>query len=394
MTITEPGMHADGSGLYLRVRPNGTRSWIFVAIVGGRRREMGLGVPMDVSLAQARELATDVRRAFAQGRDPIAERATAKLKSVPAAVSRGEGVSITFWAFADQLIEDIEEGFKNEKHRKQWRSTLKTHAKGLCNRRLDEIVTDDIVAVLKPIWLKLPETASRVRGRIERVLDAAKVAGHRSGDNPARWKGHLELLLPRKPKKSKEHHAALAIKHVPRFMADLRGRPATAARALEFTILTAARSGETVGMKWKEIDFDERLWTVPADRMKAGEQHVVPLCEAAIAILLAVRPKNLDPEAYVFPGLRGGMMSNMAMAMLLRRMGQDSITVHGFRSAFRDWAGDETNFERETIEMALAHAIESKSEAAYRRARALEKRRELMETWASYCFSDGLARQR
>lgn len=386
VTLTEPGMHADGSGLYLRVRPNGTRSWVLVAIVRGQRREMGLGIPRDVSLARARELAAEARKAFAEGRDPIAERAAAKSKPVMSKATRIENSGITFWAFADKLIGDIEAGFKNQKHRKQWRSTLRTHAKGLCNRRLDEIDTDDVVAVLKPIWLKVPETASRVRGRIERVLDAARVAGHRSGENPARWKGHLELLMPRRKKKGQDHHAALEFKHMPRFITDLRSRSATAARALELTILTAARSGEIIGMRWKEIDFDEKLWIVPADRMKAGEEHEVPLSDAAIAILKEAKPNHPSRDTYVFPGPRGGMMSNMAMSMLLRRMGWDGITVHGFRSSFRDWAGDKTDFERETIEMALAHAIESKAERAYRRGRALIKRRQLMSDWAHFCY--------
>lgn len=391
--ITKPGKHSDGNGLYLLVKPNGNRSWVLLLIGGGQRREMGLGTPETVSLAAARKLAADAKAAFAQGRDPIAERVEARPKPAePVAVilpgpkrrARSQG-GVTFWSFADKLIDEIEDGFRNDKHRKQWRATLKTHAAKLCEMEIAVIATDDIVATLQPIWLKVPETARRVRGRIERVLDAARVAGHREGENPARWKGHLELMMP-KQRKSTGHHAAMPYVQVRDFYGKLKRRPATAARALEFVILTAARTGEVIGMTWGEVDFENRLWTIPALRMKAEVEHSVPLTDRAMALLNALKPKNLEPHRLVFPAQRGGKLSNMAMSMLLRRMDIDGITVHGFRSSFRDWAGEETNFERETVEMALAHTISNKAERAYRRGRALAKRRALMEAWASYCL--------
>ncbi|MBX3565584.1 MAG: integrase arm-type DNA-binding domain-containing protein [Sphingomonas sp.] len=374
-----PGRHSDGAGLYVMVKPTGTRSWVLINITCGHRREMGLGCVDDVSLAEARERASIARRAFAEGRDPIAERKAER------EARRPKPPKPSFGKYADKLIDEIEVGFRNEKHRIQWRSTLATHAKALREKPLDRIDTNDVVAVLRPIWTKIPETASRVRGRIERVLDAARVAGHRSGENPARWKGHLELILPRRRKSMPQHLAALPFNLIADFMRDLGERPATAARALEFTILTAARSGETIGMTWREVDLEQRLWIVPTSRMKAGAEHKVPLSDWACEILEALRPERHDPKALVFPGARGGEMSNMAMAMLLRRMGYDDITVHGFRSAFRDWAGEETDFEHETVEMALAHSVRSKAERAYRRGRALRKRVELMAAWADYC---------
>lgn len=376
-SLTEPGVYADGGGLYLRVRPSRTRSWIYICMIKGKRREMGLGSILDVPLAKAREKAAEARTAFLEGRDPIVERA---------AIDPPEGIKLTFGAFADALIDDIEGGFRNEKHRKQWRSTLKTHAGSLIDKAIDDIATDDVVGVLKPIWLDLPETASRVRGRIERVLDAAKAKGHREGENPARWRGHLDFLLPRRSKLTKGHHAALPFADIADFMRDLVGRPALAARALEFTILTAARSGETLGATWSEIDLDQAIWTVAADRMKAGVEHQVPLSDKAISILRQLRPRSPTAGELVFQGTAGAKLSNMSMAMLLRRMDRTTITVHGFRSTFRDWAGETTQFAREDVEMALAHTIESKSERAYRRGRALEKRRNLMDAWVRYCF--------
>ena len=387
-SLSEPGIYADGGGLYLRVRKSQrrqgetstppTRSWLYICMVNGRRREVGLGSILDVSLAKARDLASDTRTAFRQGRDPIEERRQEKNEV---------GAQITFGEFADALIDDIENGFRNEKHRKQWRSTLKMHASSLTNKVIGEINTNDILEVLKPIWLKLPETASRVRGRIERILDAAKAKGHRDGENPARWRGHLDLLLPRRPKATKGHHAALPFGEIADFMDDLRRREALAARTLEFTILTAARSGETFGAIWAEIDLDQALWTVPADRMKAGAEHQVPLSPNVVSLLRKLRPKKTKPEDLVFQSAAGAKLSNMSMAMLLRRMDRSSITVHGFRSTFRDWAGETTKFAREDVEMALAHAIESKTERAYRRGRALEKRRKLMSAWARHCLA-------
>jgi len=390
--ISKPGKHSDGNGLYLLVKPNGNRSWVLILIGGGRRREMGLGTPEVVPLSAARKLAAEAKAAFAEGRDPIAERVEARPKpAVPVPVTlpgpkrrvRAQG-GITFWDFADKLIDEIEDGFRNDKHRKQWRATLKTHAAKLCGMGIGAIATDDIVATLQPIWLKVPETARRVRGRIERVLDAARVAGHREGENPARWKGHLELMMP-KQRKSKGHHAAMSYAKVPDFYGKLRRRHATAARALEFVILTAARTGEVIGMTWGEVDLENRLWTIPALRMKAEAEHSVPLTDRAMAILNAIKPENLQAHQLVFPAQRSGKLSNMAMSMLLRRMEVNGVTVHGFRSSFRDWAGEETSFERETVEMALAHTVGNKAERAYRRGRALAKRRALMNAWEAFC---------
>jgi integrase len=374
--LSNPGVYSDGGGLYLRVRPTGTRSWIFVCMIKGRRREMGLGSLLDVPLSKARERASEARMAFLAGQDPIEERAAPAAPPPP---------PVAFGEFAESMIDDIEAGFRNEKHRKQWRSTLKTHAASLVAKPINEISTEDIVAALKPIWIELPETASRVRGRIERVLDAAKAKGHRTGENPARWRGHLDLLLPRRQKLAKGHHAALPFAGIGGFVRELNGRPALAARALEFTILTAARSGETLGMTWSEVDLDEALWTVPAERMKAGAEHQVPLSPTAVSLLRGLRPQRAKGTELVFRGSDGSALSNMSMAMLLRRMGRSSITVHGFRSTFRDWAGETTSFPREIVEMALAHTIASKAERAYRRGRAVEKRRELMEAWDKFC---------
>ena len=376
--LTAPGIYSDGGGLYLRVRPTGSRSWLYVCMIKGKRRELGLGSVHDVSLAKAREKAAEAREHFLNGRDPVKERARALVAQRPVA---------TFGKFAEQLMDDIEDGFRNEKHRKQWRSTLRIYAKPILDMAVQDVTTEDVLGLLMPIWLKTPETASRVRGRIERVLDAAKAKGHRQGENPARWRGHLELLLPRRKRAETKHHAALPFDQVATFMTELRKRQATAARALEFTILTAARSGETIGMTWGEIDLAECVWTIPGERMKAGATHQVPLSDAAIAVLTALKPGDPTADQLVFANDGGRQLSNMAMAMLLRRMGYDGITVHGFRSTFRDWAGESTAFGREEIEMALAHTIESAVERAYRRGRALEKRRELMSAWASACFS-------
>jgi len=379
--LTRPGIHSDGGGLYLRVRANGSRSWIFIFRMDGKRREMGLGSDLDVSLAKAREKAAAARESVLIGVDPQRARASEKNK-LP------EQAPITFGKFALELVDDLEEGFKNPKHRQQWRNTLTTYAKPLWDKAIAEVTTDQILEALKPIWLAKAETASRVRGRIERVLDAAKAKGLRSGENPAAWRGHLDLLLPKRPKGNVKHHAALPFAEIASFMISLVSRPAVAARTLEFAILTAARSGEVRGMTWGEVDFDQRLWTVPAERMKAGVQHEVPLSDAALKILRALRPEKLQPDKLVFPAPRGGQMSDMAMAQLLKRMDRDDITVHGFRSTFRDWAGEKTNFGREEIEMALAHTIESAVERAYRRGRALDKRRELMSAWAAYCRAE------
>ena len=274
--LTVPNVYSDGGGLYLRVRPSGTRSWLFVRIVDGKRREFGLGSALDVTLARAREKASELRTAFLEGRDT-----TFVLK----ADARATEAPVTFGTYASEYISSIEGGFRNDKHRKQWRSTIETYAAPMLDKCLDDVTESDVVGVLKDIWLEKPETARRLRGRIERILAAAKVKGLRSGDNPAALKGHLDLLLPKQTRKDDQHHAALPFSELPAFMGELRSRKGNAARALEFAILTAARSGEIFGMTWAEVDWDAKLWTIPATRMKAGQAHQVPLSQGAMSIL-------------------------------------------------------------------------------------------------------------
>lgn len=291
---------------------------------------------------------------------------------------------MSFGRFAQRFVADIESGFSNPKHRQQWRNTLETYGKPISKIPIAKMDTDDVLRCVRPIWGKKQETASRVRGRIEKVLDAAKAKGLRTGENPARMRGHLEHLLPKRSKAAVKHHAALPYAVMPAFMADLRKRDGVAAKALEFAILTAARSGEVRGMTWIEVDLAAKLWTVPAGRMKASEIHEVPLSEPALSVLQSVRDKELAADDVVFLGSSGSSLSDMTLSAILKRMGRD-VTVHGFRSTFRDWAGDTTAYPRDVVEMALAHSVGSAMERAYRRGRALNKRRELMTAWASYC---------
>ena len=375
--LKETGRHADGGGLYLRITPTGSRSWVFMTTRAGKRLEIGLGATTSVPLATARVLAAKMREAAATGVDPR----SVLRPVVPDAVT----APVTFGDFAETYITSIEDGWKNEVHRQQWRQSLRDHAKALASKPIADIDTDDVLEVLQPIWTQKAETAKRLRGRIERVLDAAKARGlrPRNSMNPALYRGHLALLLPAQSKLARGHHAALSWKELPAFISALRAREALAARCLEFVILTAARSGEALGATWNEIDLDRKLWTVPGARMKAGDEHVVPLSNCAITLLAALKPKEAAPTDAVF-SVGGAQRSNMAMAMLLRRMGRSDITTHGFRSTFRDWAGDATSYPRELIEQALAHTIQSKAERAYRRGKAIEKRRELMEAWAAF----------
>jgi integrase len=332
---------------------------------------MGLGTPATVPLADAREKAASARRKIAQGLNPIDER------------KRTGGVP-SFGEMADQVREALSEGFRSARHKAQWKSTLATYAAPLRDKPVDTVSTVDVLAILKPIWTAKPETASRLRGRIEKVLDAAKAKAFREGENPARWRGHLDHLLPRPSKLARGHHAAMPYDEVAGFVAKLKERDAMAALALELCILTAARSGEVLGMHWNEIDLDKKIWTVPAHRMKAGREHRVPLSQRATAILVSLTERRKGE--FVFPAQRQGKpLSNMAMQMMLRRMKIENATIHGFRSSFRDWAGNETGYPRELIETALAHVIGDKAEQAYRRSDALEKRRNLMEAWANYC---------
>ena len=371
VATAKSGKYSDGGNLYLIVSDTGARKWVLRYTWRGRAKELGLGSATSVPLADAREKAADARRTIALGFNPID-------------VRKRDGGIPTFGKMADDVVDALSAGFRNEKHKAQWRSTLETYAAPLRSKPVDTIGTDDILAVLKPIWQKKAETASRVRGRIEKVLDAAKAKGFRDGENPARWRGHLDHLLPKPLKLTRGHHAAMSYENVPRFIGQLRKRDATAALALEFCILTAARSGEVLGMRWPEIDMDKNIWTAPAMRMKAGREHRVPLPPRAIVILKKLA--KLKQGDFVFEGQRRNKpLSGMAMQMMLRRMKIDDATVHGFRSSFRDWAGNVSHFPREITEMALSHVIGDKAEQAYRRSDALDKRRKLMEAWANYC---------
>lgn len=372
--LEEPGRHADGGGLYLSISKDGRRRWVFLFRWKGKLREMGLGTPRDVPLARAREAATRAREMAASGKDPLeAKQAEREVK--------------TFGTLADEFIEAMRPQWRNDKHVAQWQMTLRDYAAPLRALAVDTIGTEDVMRVLKPIWQKKPETASRVRGRIERVLNAGKAQGLRAGENPARWRGHLDLLLPKRQKLTRGHHKAMAYGDVPAFVARLRSTAGIGARALEFTILTAARSGETLGAQWSEIDVKARVWTVPAARMKAGREHRVPLSDRALAIVSEMKALELRDNPFVFPGQRAGKgLSVMALEMVMRRA-KLTETPHGFRSAFRDWAGEETPFPREVAEAALAHLVGDAVERAYRRGDALEKRRQLMDTWALHCNS-------
>jgi integrase len=367
--IAKPGMLGDGGGLYLSVKPSGAKSWAFIWKQNGKCNEMGLGTYPTVKLAKARTLAAECRQAVADGRNPINER---KKDAVP-----------TFGDCADLFLASMEGQWRNEKHRAQWRMTLEQYASPLRAKSVADISTDDVLKVLTPIWQSKAETASRLRGRIERVLDYAKARGWRADENPALWRGHLKNILPARQKLTRGHHAAMPYRDVPAFMEQLPGKEAMAARGLEFLILTAARSGEVLGATWSEMDLDKAVWTISAKRMKAGKEHRVPLSPRALAIVTESQETRISD--YVFPGHRPNRpLSGMAFEMLMRRMKADAFTVHGFRSAFRDWAGDETQFSRDVAEQTLAHRVGDATERAYRRADALEKRRKLMEAWATY----------
>lgn len=371
---TTRGRAADGGGLYLAFTPTGGKSWTFVWQSAGKWREMGLGPYPAVTLKRARTLAHDLREVVAAGRDPIAERRD------------GAETPKTFGEVADSFIAGMEAAWENPKHRAQWRMTLSdTYCRALRQRPIADVDTADVLAVLNPVWQAKSETASRLRARIERVLDHARAKGLRSGENPARWRGHLDHILPPAKKLAKRgHHAAMAYVDVPDFMERLRAAPGLGACALELTILTAARSGEVLNAEWSEFDLAAAVWTVPGERMKARREHRVPLSERAVQLLHDLRERELRGD-WLFPGTAAGKpLSNMTMAAVLKRMDLSDITVHGFRSAFRDWAAEETSFPREIAEAALAHVVGDATERAYRRGDALEKRRLLMEAWSGY----------
>lgn len=380
-SLTEPGRYGDGGGLWLQVRDADRRSWLFRYAVQGKARQMGLGPVADVTLVEARDAAAACRRLVRQGVDPIEHR---RAERVIAAQPAG----LTFREVSARYLAANEVAWRNEKHRYQWRTTLDTANAKFGDRPVASIVTGDVTAVLQPIWQTKTETAKRLRGRIEAVIDYAAAQGWRSGENPARWRGHLSNIFPSPRRIAKvEHHAALPWAEIDPFMKKLRRQEGVSARALEFTILTAARTGETLGAKWLEIDLDEALWTVPAERMKAGKEHRVPLSPAAVKVLRGMKPLRAPKRGdWVFPGQSVGKpLSNMSMNMLLRRMKRDDLTVHGFRSCFRDWCAETTNHPREVAEQALAHSLPDKVEAAYRRGDMLDKRRRLMEEWAKHC---------
>jgi integrase len=376
-TLSKPGRHADGGNLYLSISENGGKRWVFFYRFKGSRREMGLGSAAkgQVSLAEARKAASDARSLIAGGTDPLGAKEARK---------QAERAIPSFGAFADDYLAKHRSKFRNEQHIAQWEMTLRTYCQPIRSLPINEVDTEAVLNVLQSIWFKIPETASRLRGRIENILDAAKARGYRNGENPARWRGHLKTLLPARSRLSRRHHAALPYDDIPAFMADLRSREVMAALALELCILTVTRTSELLKSQWPEFDLKKHVWTIPASRMKAGYDHRIPLSERAISILKSLT--KLPHNGHVFPGnARGKPLSSKVMRMLLKRMGRDAITVHGFRSTFSDYVSEQTSFSHEAREHALAHQISDKAEASYRRGDQFEKRRKLMEAWASYC---------
>jgi integrase len=378
----------DGFGLWLQVSVFETKSWVFRFMIDGVERKMGLGSAIVVSLAEARAEAMEARKLVRQGFDPIEHR-KARARQRKLEVAR----QMTFGECANAYVSAHRGAWKNQKHVAQWEATFAETRRGskvypaataiLNDLPVQEIDVALVRKALEKIWYSTPETGSRTRGRIERVLAWATVAGYRTGDNPARWTGHLKELLPAKSKVAPvAHHGAISYKEMPAFMAELRARPSVSARALEFTVLNASRTGEVIGAKWDEIDVDAKTWTISAGRMKSGRSHTVPLADRALDILASL-PREGD---HLFMGARKtSPLSNMAMLELLRGMRGKGVTTHGMRSAFRDWAGNETNFPRELAEHALAHVIGDKAEQAYRRSDALARRRKLMDAWSAFC---------
>jgi integrase len=377
-------MHCDGGGLYLQVTEGTSgalhRSWLYRFSMSGRERQMGLGSLEMVLLADAREKAVEARKLVKEGKDPIEAKHAAR-----AALALEAAKAMTFDQCREAYIQSHGAGWRNTKHAAQWTNTLKTYVSPVIGKMpVQSIDTGLVIKVLEPIWTTIPETAGRVRGRIEAVLDWAKARGYRESENPARWRGHLDKLLPAQSKiRVVKHHAALPYGEIPDFIASVRSRDAVAASALEFAILTAARTGEVIGARWSEIEVTGKLWTVPADRMKAGRDHRVPLCDTALAVI--ARMQKIKTNEFVFPGERRAMLSNMALLMLLRRMNRTDLTSHGFRATFRTWAAERTNFPREVIEAALAHVVGDETERAYQRGDLFEKRRQLMTAWGAYC---------
>lgn len=400
----KPGRHADGAGLHLLVKESGARSWVYRFMLHGKSRDVGLGAagPGGIALADARDLAAALRLKVRSGIDPLEERQR-EASERRASAQAEQMAGITFKAVAEAYIAANEASWRNSKHRQQWRNTLASYVYPVMgDLPVAAIGTAHVLKILEPIWQDKPETASRIRGRIETVLDAAKARGYREGENPARWRGHIAQILPARSRLTRGHHPALPYEHLPTFIRSLRQREALAALALEVVILTATRSNEVLAATWAEFDLDKAGWIIPATRMKGAKEHRVPLSPRVVEILEAVKPLG---SKLVFPGSKGGQLSTMAMAMLLRRMHDADLarggaghfdpkqgraaTVHGFRSSFRDWADEQTAYPHEMKEMALAHTIGNKSEAAYRRGDMFEKRRRLMDDWAGFCGSRG-----
>jgi integrase len=386
--ISRPGKYGDGGNLYLQVRKSTrkipsnavTKSWLFRYSRFGREVWMGLGPYPDVSLSEARNLATQERKKILKDIDPLSDKRARKI-----AARAAHDNMLSFAECAELYVESQAPGWSNPKHIEQWRSTLKNLAGPVIGHlAVDQVDTALVMRCLEPIWATKTETASRLRGRIEAVLDWAAVRGYRKGDNPARWRGHLDKLLPRPSQVARvRHHPALPYIEVGAFMQELRDDAGIASRALEFTILTAARTNEVIQARWPEFDLDLKTWVVPAGRMKSKREHRVPLSDAAIAALKAVKGCS---KRYVFPGhKRGSHLSNMAMVQVLKRLNRTGITVHGFRSTFRDWCAESTNYPSDVAEMALALTLRDKTEAAYRRGDLFEKRARLMADWARYC---------
>jgi integrase len=372
--MTKPGRHADGSNLYLtisRTDASVSKRWTFMYSIAGKQREAGFGSVAAVTLAEAREKAARYRSMLAKGIDPL----DAKKADREAAAARK-----TFGQCADELIKSKRREWRSEVHAGQWRTTIDDYCGPILDKPVDVIDTQAVLGVLQPLWQRIPETASRLRGRIEAVLDFAKAHGLRSGENPAAWRGHLALILPKRQKLSRLHHAAMPYAEVPAFISKLRKVESIHALALEFLVLMAGRSGEVLGATWDEIDFDAKVWVIPASRMKAGREHRIPLSARAMAIL--DRMAEIRTGDLVFAGQRRRRpLSGVTLAALV----PDGGTVHGFRSSFRDWCGNETSFPREIAEQALAHASGDTTEQAYRRGDALERRRGLMTAWSNYC---------
>jgi len=386
-----PGKHEDGGGLRLVVSKNGSKKWVLRYTLKGKRREMGIGSITDTTLAKARKKAIDIRELVSDGIDPIQQRKVEEEK-IP-----------TFTTCAARYIKAHRRGWKNAKHKKQWTRTLKTYVRDeIGDNLVDSITTDQIVKILTPIWTTKTETAKRVQGRIENILDYAAAHKYKDSTNPARWRGHLDKLLPKPSRvKTVKHHPAMPYHEVPGLMKELSDKPSMSSYALRFLILTATRTSETLQAEWEEIDLEQKIWTIPASRMKARQEHRVPLPSKAIMILNAI--PRIDENPYVFTGHNHGKpLSNMALLKMMRDLGytgnpdqndkKPKYVPHGFRSSFRDWSGEESHFPRDVAEMALAHTIENKVEAAYRRGDLFEKRRLMMQEWAIFCSQDYVKR--